>query len=68
MTLTEYIKMPQEYEPIFGNTEVVMTHSGYYAEGGFTDLLDVPEVSVLFDKSNRKVKKEYIVLGHSEQN
>lgn len=60
MTLSEYIKMLQIYEPVHGSTEVVMTQSGYYAEGNFADLYHLPEIFV-HDGTR------YLSLGHSHQ-
>lgn len=79
MTLSEYIKVLQELEADHGNLQVVMTQSGYYADGGFADLFDSPEVKKIHsyyeeiidgDWSKRKkipTCNDYVVLGHSNQ-
>lgn len=60
MTLSEYIKMLQNYESVHGSTEVAITQSGYYAEGKFADLHHPPEIFV--HNGTR-----YLSLGHSHQ-
>lgn len=79
MILSEYIKRLQALEENHGHLEVVMTQSGYYAEGQFADLFDFPEIKTTEDYyeetidgdwSKRKridFSKEYLVLGHSHQ-
>lgn len=79
MTLSEYIKRLQALEENNGHLPVVMTQSGYYADGQFADLYDFPEIKPLGDYyeevidgdwSKRKrinYTKEYVILGHSHQ-
>ena len=66
MTLSEYIKRLQALEENNGHLEVVMTQSGYYAEGQFADLFDFPEIkTVAISKAPNA--KLFCVLGHSHQ-
>ena len=79
MTLSEYIKRLQALEENNGHLPVVMTQSGYYADGHFADLFDFPEIRTFFPISeNYKMKESfdikekitnqlYVVLGHSHQ-
>lgn len=60
MTLSEYIELLQALEGKYGSCPVVMTQSGYYADGGVADLFDFPEVGTVDGKLS-------LVLGHSHQ-
>lgn len=66
MTLSEYIKRLQALEENHGHLEVVMTQSGYYAEGTFADLFDFPEIKTVAISRNTNAKL-FCVLGHSHQ-
>lgn len=66
MTLSEYIKRLQALEENHGHLEVVMTQSGYYAEGQFADLFDFPEIKTV-TISGATNAKLFCVLGHSHQ-
>ena len=60
MTLSEYIKLLQALEGKYGSCPVVMTQSGYYAEGEEAELFDIPDVRTVDGKLS-------LVLGHSHQ-
>jgi hypothetical protein len=80
MTLSEYIKVLQALEPDHGDTHVCMTQGGYYADGKFADLYDMPEIETIefyyeeiidgdwWKRKRIPYKQEYLVLGHSSQN
>ena len=63
MKLSKYIEMLQTYLEINPETdiEVIMSQSGYYSEGEFADLFDIPEVYTSNDKT------KFLCLGHSHQ-
>lgn len=79
MKLSEYIKVLQELESAHGDLPVAMTQAGYYSNGQFADLFDVPEVRVMADhyeevvdgdwskRKRTKYEQTYLVLGHSHQ-
>ena len=82
MKLSEYIKMLQEYSKTVEDIEVCMTQHGYYADGEFADLYDIPEIkTIIVKEANLKfirgigwttispeIKQQFIVLGDSYQN
>ena len=82
MKLSEYINMLQEYSKTADDLEVCITENGYYSDGPFADLYDLPEVETIVTKAANRVFKEgvgwttlepeyvntFIVLGNSTQN
>ncbi len=61
MTLNEYILRLQSFANLTdGNLPVAITQSGYYADGRFAELFDIPEIKESYGE-------KLIVLGHSHQ-
>ena len=77
MTLSEYIKRLQALEENHGHLDVVMTQSGYYADGILAELYQYPEIKTVAGKQPVKtgeknwqdipINMKAIVLGHSHQ-
>lgn len=44
MKISEYIHMLQEFSKTCDDLQVVITQSGYYADGDVADLYSIPEV------------------------
>lgn len=78
MKLEDYINILQGRLELVGNVDVAITESGYYSEGKFADLYEIPEMKSIQINNEYKwvdgdykrvdpIYQDFLVLGHSHQ-